>query len=290
MFQDGLKVLYGITLCLFLSHVRVSGQELYIPRASPRASISQYIGVCHVAVDYSRPSTRGRKIFGGLLPYGKVWRAGANEATSISFSHPVMFGDAEVPAGKYGLFMIPQKDRWTVILNKTWDQWGAYHYNPNDDVLSIELLAQSIEHVEMCTYTFTEVTKSKGILNLEWETTNIAIPIETKSHIQTLGEIEKAINNSQEYWYTYSAAAQYHFYEYGEAEIALKYIDVAIALEAPNPAPWMLKSQILASLEQYKEAIVVAEDAIEVCKKQNFAFEIHENEENITKWKGMMKD
>ena len=141
--------------------------------------------------------------------------------------------------------------------------------------------------MEMCIYTFTDVTKSKGMLNLSWENTTISIHIETDSHAQTLDEIEKATSDSRKYWYTYSAAAQYHFYGYQEADRALKYIDIAIALEAPNPAPWMLKSQILASLGRYKEAIAVAEEAIEVCKKKNFSFEIHENEENIKKWKEM---
>ena len=120
---------------------------------------------------------------------------------------------------------------------------------------------------------------------LEWENTRISVPIKTESHSQTLDDIEKAINDSRAYWYTYSAAAHYHFYEYREAEIALNYIDKAIALEAPNPAPWMLKSQILASLDRYKEAIAVAQEAIEVCKRENYSYEIHENEENIRKWK-----
>ena len=107
MFQHCFKALYSATLLLFLFHFQVSGQALYIPRASPSASVSQFIGVCHVTLDYGRPSARGRKIFGGLVPYEKVWRAGANEATTISFSHLVKFGNKEIPAGKYGLFMIP---------------------------------------------------------------------------------------------------------------------------------------------------------------------------------------
>jgi tetratricopeptide (TPR) repeat protein len=181
--------------------------------------------------------------------------------------------------------MIPGNDQWTVILNGTWSQWGAYHYDSKKDILRLDVKSRPIDHVELCTFNFTELTKSKGILNLEWENTRISIPIETDSHQQTLGEIKKAMHDSRAYWYTYSAAAQYHFYEYQEAEIALAYVEKAIALEAPNPAPWMLKSQILSSLGRYQEAIAVAEEAIEICKKEDFEFEIHENEENIRKWK-----
>ena len=290
MIQHHIRTLCFTILGLFTFQIQISGQELYVPRVSPKASVSQYIGVCNVTVDYGRPGARERKIFGNLVPYDKVWRAGANEATTISFSHPVLLGGKEVSSGTYGLFMIPGRDTWTVILNLEWNQWGAYHYDNQKDAVRIKVSPQTIDHTEMFTYSFSEVNKSNGILKLEWETTRIGIPIETNSHAQTLEEIERSVNNSRAYWYTYSAAAQYHYYEREEVEIAMKYIDIAITLEAPNPAPWMLKSQILASLGRFKEAVDVAEAAISVCKKQDFPFEIHENEDNIRKWKGMIKD
>ncbi len=119
---------------------------------------------------------------------------------------------------------------------------------------------------------------------MTWENTQIDILLKTNTHENTLSDIDSAVSASREFWYSYSAAAQYHFYEYQNAEKALEYIDVAIALKAPNPAPWMLKSQILASQKKYKAAIHMAEEAIEVSKKHGFWFEVEENEEKIKIW------
>lgn len=279
---------FFLTCLLFQS--LLFAQAMEIPRASPKALISQTIGVCTVTLNYSRPSTRGREIMGKVVPFQQVWRAGANEATILSFDYPLTIGEAEVPPGKYGLFMIPDAGIWTVILNREWNQWGAYNYDPEKDVLRIEIAPQKIDHTEMCTFTFTEVNKSSGLLNLEWEQARISIPLKTQTHIQTLQEINQAVAVTTQNWYVYSAAAQYHFYERKEAEQALAYINVAIALNAPNPAPWMLKSQILASQAKYHEAIQAAEAAIEVSKQHNFLFELEENEENIHKWKGLEKE
>lgn len=262
----------------------LEAQNLMIPRASPKATVSQAIGVCTIAVDYGRPSVRNRTIFGDLVPYGKVWRAGANEATVIRFDYPIMIGDKQVEAGTYGLFMIPRNDKWTVILNKDWDQWGAYNYRVEDDIVRIDVIPNSNTHTEICIYSFVEVNKTQAILRMEWENVQIDLKIKTSTGVQTLEEIAKVTSNAQQNWYNFSAAAQYHFYELKEAEKGLEYINVAIALQAPNPAPWMLKSQIYASMGRYEEAIQIAEMAIEVCNKHNFDYEIHENEENIKKW------
>ncbi|MFT7035118.1 MAG: tetratricopeptide (TPR) repeat protein [Cyclobacteriaceae bacterium] len=153
----------------------------------------------------------------------------------------------------------------------------------------VEIKPTPIPLTELCSYHFTGVSKTKGNLNMDWETTRISVPIETASHEHTLAEIKKATEASRDYWYTYSAAAQYHFYQRKDAEKAVEYIDIAIALNAPNPAPWMLKSQILEFQEKYKEAIEQAEKALEVSRKLNFWFEIEENEEKIKEWKKKIK-
>ena len=274
-------ILFLSVLCMNQSY----GQNLEIPRASPKATISQLIGVCKVGVDYGRPSARGRKILGDLVPYDKVWRAGANEATVISFNYDISVAGNIIPAGKYGLFMIPEKEKWVVIFNSEWNQWGAYHYNENKDILRVNVIPKKNTHVEICTYDFNEVTKNKGVLTIRWENFSVGIPIETETQVQTELEIKKVLSTSDNNWYNYSAAAQYYFYELKDADKSLAYIDQAIALNAPNPAPWMLKSQILASQTNYQDAITLAEEAITVCKKHNMLFEIRENEENIEKWK-----
>ena len=180
--------------------------------------------------------------------------------------------------------MIPQKDKWVIIFNTVWDQWGAYNYDPQFDVLRFEIIPGADEPTEMCTFSFNEISETSGIITLNWERILINIPMETDTHQNTLQEIDKSVAASVEHWYTYSAAAQYHFYQRKEAQKALDYINLAIALNAPNPSPWMLKSQILASQGKYSDAIEIAKEAIEVSKEHNFWFEVSENEENINKW------
>jgi hypothetical protein len=271
-------LLWGINTSL------LKGQALDIPRPSPKASVSQMIGVANVRIDYCRPSVRGRPVFGELVPFGKVWRAGANEATTIHFDQPVMLGGREAGPGTYGLFMIPDADRWVIILNTEWDQWGAYHYDSSKDALRLEVSPLKNTLTELLTYTFTEVTKSSAVLNLLWEDVRIPIPLQTSVQEQTLAGIDRAVEASRQNWYIYSAAAHYHYHELKENDKAKAYLDIAIALQAPNPAPWMLKSQILASEGRYKEAIQLAKEAIEVCKAHDFDFEIEENERQIRKW------
>src|SRR5258708_34250633 len=113
------------------------------PQASPLASTGLTVGSTKVAVDYHRPAVKGREIWGGLVPYGEVWRLGANDATTISFSDAVKVEGKEVPAGTYALFAIPGKDKWTFILNKTAKQWGAYKYDASTDQLRVDVAPQS---------------------------------------------------------------------------------------------------------------------------------------------------
>lgn len=266
----------------------LQAQDFDVPRPSPKASISQHIGVTPIKIEYCRPRTKGRKIFGELIPYGKVWRTGANEATIISFPHDLLIGGKEISAGKYALFTIPDKDNWTMILNSEWDQWGAYHYHADKDVLRIKVKSEQTAYTDLLTISFSEVDKSKGTLSLQWENTKIELVIETDTYKNTLAEIDNITNSLGANWYVYSAAAQYHFYELKNTKEALKLINVAVALEAPNPSPWMLKSQILAYEGNYYEAIKQAQLALEVCKSHDFPYEIHENEEQIKKWKGLM--
>lgn len=272
---------------VFLAQVFYA-QELNIPRASPKAEVSLMVGVNKVSVQYASPSARGRKIFGNLVPYDKVWRAGANEATTITFEKSVNFGGIEVSGGTYGLFMIPSKDTWIVILNRIGNQWGAYHYDQNDDVLRLKITPVKIPMVESCTYSFEDISKTKATLFLKWENVGIPIVLSTNTEKQALEEIETHLKNVNNSWYSYSAAAQYHFYELEENEKALEYIDKAIDLNAPNPAPWMLKSQIFEKQEKYEQAIKNAQKAIEISKEYNFYFEIHENEEQIEKWRRIL--
>ena len=137
-------------------------------RPSPPAQLEGMIDGLKVTVDYSRPSVKERKIFGGLEPYGKVWRTGANETTWIEFSEDVKINGEALAKGKYGLFTIPNEDQWTIIFNKDWKGWGAYKYNQSNDVLRIDVDANNANsHIEQ----FTIGIDESGEMSLAWDKT-----------------------------------------------------------------------------------------------------------------------
>jgi hypothetical protein len=142
--------------------------------ASPKSEISGKVGAATVKITYCQPSARNRKIMGGLVPYGEVWRTGANEATTLEFDKPVKFEGKDLPAGKYSLFTIPGENEWTIILNKDSKQWGAYKYNDKDDVLRVTVKpTKTPAFVE----TF-NISTGKDEIVLKWE--NTAVPVKVK--------------------------------------------------------------------------------------------------------------
>jgi hypothetical protein len=154
-------------------------------RVSPRSSIQQTIGITDVIVSYSSPGVKGRKIWGGLVPLDKVWRAGANEATKITFTGKVWIEGKELPAGSYGLFVIPKEKEWTIIFNKIADQWGAFEYNESQDALRINIAPQQGDYHEWLNYTFSDLSvnihgKNSALLNLNWEKIKLPFKIETE--------------------------------------------------------------------------------------------------------------
>jgi hypothetical protein len=141
--------------------------------ASPKAEAEGVAGAAKVKIVYCQPSARGRKIMGGLVPFGEVWRTGANEATTIEFDKPVKLEGKDIPAGKYALFTIPTENEWTIIINKDNKQWGAYKYNDKDDVLRVKVKpAKTDAFVE----TFT-ISVVKDQVQLKWENTAVAFKV-----------------------------------------------------------------------------------------------------------------
>lgn len=275
-------------LCLMIQITH--GQIADMPRPSPKASVSQTIGVTKIDVNYSRPKTKGRSIFGALVPYKSVWRTGANESTNITFEHDIIFGGKAVKAGTYALLSIPDKDYWTIILNNDHEQFGAYNYSKDKDAIRVQIKPEASSFFEMFTILFSDIELSSGNLELRWEKIVIKVPIEVDTDSIAIQAFEEASETISAYWYTFSAAAHY-YHEIKKDDIkAIEYLDKAIGLKAPNPAPWMLKSQILAKAGKYKEAIDVATEALEVSKtNKEFHFEIEENEEVIERWKALLK-
>jgi Protein of unknown function (DUF2911) len=149
-------------------------------RVSPKAGVFQTIGITDVNVSYSRPGVKNRKIWGELVPYNKVWRAGADEATKITFSTDVMIEGKKLPAGAYGFFAIPGENEWTLIFNKVADQWGAFTYNESEDALRIKVKPVANSNHDWLLYSFTEMTPTTAQLNLIWEKLKVSFKIDGK--------------------------------------------------------------------------------------------------------------
>lgn len=173
---------FSLLALAFLLALPVAAQERGNDeaRTSPNATVSQTIGTTQVTVGYSRPSVRDRAIFGELVPFDAVWRTGANEATTITFSDDVMFGGQAVPAGTYALFTVPGQDSWSVMVNSAAEQWGAMDYDADLNVASVTVEAEAATSAEMMTFYFDNVTETEGMLVLHWDETRVPVMISTQ--------------------------------------------------------------------------------------------------------------
>jgi len=272
--------LAGLTMATVPSPFAMA--QLDLPRPSPSAKVSQVIGLTEVSVEYSSPAVKGRKIWGGLVPYDQMWRTGANQATKITFSRDVTFGDKPVPAGSYALFTIPSKAAWTVILNKKADQAGTGRdYKAELDLLRMQTHPKPAPHRERLTFLFADFTDDKGTLDLEWEKLRLSIPIKVNTEEQALVNISKGIDGA---WRTYANAARYLAETKKDYETGLKYIDQSLALQEDWFNLW-IKATILAGKGKVKEATAVGEKAYQLGQKAEVFFLEPEIKKTLGDWK-----
>ncbi len=173
-------ILAGVVICLFMNTVVMAQDRDHDDiRISPNAIVTQTIGTTEVTVTYGRPAVRDRDIFGGLVPFDEIWRTGANEATTITFSDEVKIEGEPLEAGTYSLFTIPQEEGdWTLIFNHVADQWGAYNYNPAEDALRIAVTPEETFHMEQMMFYFESIEEGTGKLVLHWENVKFDLRID----------------------------------------------------------------------------------------------------------------
>jgi hypothetical protein len=246
--------------------VAQTAPKIDFPAASPAGKLEQRVGLTDVVVAYNRPSAKGRKIFGELVPFGQVWRTGANTATSISFSTDVKFGGADVPAGVYALYTLPEAAEWTVILSKVTGKWGSYEYDAKDDLVRVKAkpvtLAESVETFEIGVG---DLRDTSATLNLTWDKTRVPVKIEVDVKKVLMPQIEAAM--AAEGKKPYLAAAMFYYEHDIDLKKALGWIEAGIA-EQPG-AFWMIyrKGLILAKLGDKKAAIAAAEESMALAEK-----------------------
>lgn len=241
--------------------------KITFPEASPAASVKQRVGLTDIEINYNRPSMKGRAIFGGLVPYGEIWRTGANTATKISFSTDVKLNGTAVPAGTYELFTIPGPTEWTVIIHKNMSQWGSYSYDPKNDVarISAKLFALPLP-VETFMITFNHVAEGGALLELAWDRTLIPVKVEVDVVSQLVPQIE-AVMASDAAKKPYFPAAMFYYENNLDMKKAAAWINAAVAA-SPTPQMWMLYRQglILAKLGDKAGALAAAQRALDLIK------------------------
>ena len=227
---------------------------LNLPRASQHALVSQRIGITDITINYHRPLANGRQVWGKLVPYGQVWRAGANENTTITFSDPVTIEGQTLDKGTYGLHMIPGETEWTIIFSRTSTAWGSFTYKQDDDALRVKVKSQSAEMHDALAYDFDDVKADSAAVTMRWE--NVAVPF--KVHVNVNDIVTASIHQqmhgmNQYYWEGPDNAAQYFLVNKINLDEALKYEDLSIQNEERYDN-LMNKSKVLEAMGRKQDA------------------------------------
>lgn len=228
--------------------------ELNIPRVSQRASVTQRIGLTDITIAYHRPAVGGREIWGKTVPNGKVWRAGANENTTITFSDDVTVEGKPLAAGTYGLHMIPDANQWTIIFSKNATSWGSFSYDEKEDALRVNVKPHAAEAFEQLTYTFDDVKPESAAATLRWE--KLAVPFQIGVDVKAvvLRGIKNELRNVGGFtWGGYDEAANWCLDNNYNLEEALKWEDTSIQNES-RFENWETKSRILGAIGRKEDA------------------------------------
>ena len=261
-------VLKPFALCFAILGIggTVSAQnDLNLPDVSQAAEVKQRIALTDITVKYHRPLVNGRKIWGGLVPYGKVWRAGANENTTIEFSDPVSVEGQPLAKGIYGLHMIPNPDSWTVIFSKTNTAWGSYSYKQEEDALRVNVKPRPLaEMKEALEYEFEDLKPDSTAVTLKWEKLGVPFTVSVKDSDQTLQNIREQLKGRGQFtWQALDEAAQFCLTKKIDLDEALRWADASIQNEERFDN-LSTKADILKALNRADEAKTTWNHAVEI--------------------------
>ena len=248
-----------------LSLLAVDAQQLKTPHPSPTQTIKQDFGISTVELTYSRPAIKGRKVFGDLVPYGKLWRTGANAATRIKFADDVQVGGTTLKAGEYVIYTVPNQNEWEVVFNKGLNNWGIDGYKQEEDVARVKVKSIKLdESVESFTMQFMNVKPTSTDLYIAWDKTAVAVPITTDVETKVMAQINNLMNKDNR---PYFNAAMYYMENGKDLNQAIIWFDKAI--EQNPKAFWVYhqKANALAKVGKKDEAKTTAQRSIELAKE-----------------------
>ena len=272
------------TLLLFIGYFGFS--QINTPRVSPATKVEQMVGLTEIKLEYSRPSMRGRKIFGNLVPFNKVWRTGADNSTKISFSTDVVIDGQTIKSGTYSVFSIPNKNEWDIILYSDTEIWGVPRdWSEEKIVFSSKFSVNSIDgKVETFAINFNDLTNNHVTLNISWENTSVLIRIDvpTKSMVQK--DIQNVLNNNPKASDFYAAAVFYR-QENIMLDKALEWMNKAIEMtESPKFWQYRQQSLIMAANKEFKSAVDAAKKSLELALEADNQDYVKMNKESISEW------
>ncbi|MEX0315380.1 MAG: DUF2911 domain-containing protein [Allomuricauda sp.] len=253
--------------------------------------VEQEVGLSKIVVRYSRPAARGRHIFGGLVPYGRIWRVGANESTKISVDTDVKIMESILPKGTYAIYAFPESDSWEIAFHTNTTHWGdgRKNYNPAEDLFRISVKPQKISyHQENFLITFDSITHNTAHMKLIWEDTMVVIPFEVDTHSQMQNEISKRIADNPSAQ-TYYEAARYLQEQGIDYQRALEYLNKALDLGGDTYYFHRVKSLVEAKLGDYKSALKSAKKSLQIADKLGKDEFVRMNQKNIAKWEKLLK-
>ncbi|MFM2369988.1 MAG: hypothetical protein RL619_2305 [Bacteroidota bacterium] len=273
-----------IALAVIIANFTIDAQ-VKTPQSSPKATITQTVGLTDVEINYSRPSARGRAVFGNLVPFGKVWRTGANENTTISFSDDVVIDGKTLKKGKYALYTIPKIESWDVLFYSTTDNWGnPAEWNETNVALKTTVKPETLsKNVETFTVGISGLDNNFAFLEMYWENSYAAVKFEVPTEKKATASIEKVLAGPAAG--DYFSSAQYLYQSNGDIAKARAYVDKALELNQDKPFYYYrLKSLIQAKQGDKKGAIETAKlslAAAEIAKNQDY---VKMNKDSIAEW------
>ena len=277
MYKRLLSVAVGLTVLVAASTSFAQSTQLNIPRDSQRASVTQRIGITDITVNYHRPLVKGRTVWGKVVPYGQVWRAGANENTTITFTDAVSIEGKPLEKGTYGLHMIPNQEQWTVIFSKVNTAWGSFTYKESEDALRVNVKPQAADMEEALAYEIDQPTENSAVITMRWE--KVAVPFKVGVDVNNIVDaaLKAQMRGLPQYtWDGWDDAANYLLAHKVNLDEALEYSNRSIGSE-PRYENYNTKSQILEALGKKDEAKVAHDKAVEIAtpiQLHQYAFQL----------------
>ncbi len=263
-----MKFKYKIfVLFIFISVLQYS-QNIDFPRISPHASVSQTIGFTSMTIDYHRPGVKGRVIWGSLVPYGEIWRGGANKNTTFEISGDVKINGEDLPAGKYGFHLLPGEDEWIIIFNKVNNAWGSFFYDESKNALRVKVKPVSTAFCEWLQYGFDDLKQNSCVAYLRWEKLKIPFKIEIDFHENVLNHFRNELVSIPGFsWQGYYQAANYCLQNEINYDEAMVWIDKSIEINPTLPNLYV-KSELLRLKGKNEEADRLIKNGIEIADEE----------------------